>query len=537
MYTCGFGHERVPSKSAKEPWKSARAAPIAVTMAPVRVSRAAWAAAVALAGAVTCRSTPPRADTVVLAVRGDVTGFFPNPPLSNEAYTFLVNASIFEGLTRRDPEHRIVPALALRWENPDERTYLFELREGLRFSDGRPVRARDVAASLLAPARLGWPTRNYLHSIETAEAQGERFLRIRTRAPDLVLLTKLPWGYVLPEDGLDTMPVPAVGTGPYRLKSWTPGREFVLARNPHYRGPAAGFAEARFVVEPDGRARVARVERGEADLADHVPFEILDQLRSREGLLAVERPGLTVMFLALRVDRAPFDDPRLREAVELALDRASLVAAALGGHGQVATQLVPAAVSGFDPSLRESGRDLRRARALLAEAGYADGLELRLDGTHNRYPRDRELLASVAAQLAEAGIRVRQNALDKSEFFTLVDAGRSAFHLFGFACEAGDAGDALDQLAYSPGGRLGAINSAGLRDMELDRLIDTANRSATPFQRMQGLRRALGRLASLRAYVPLVVPNDAVLVSARVAWEPPLDLGLRPADMHPAAAR
>ena len=473
----------------------------------------------------------------MIAVRADVTGFFPNPPLANEAYTWLVNASIFEGLTRRDPEHRIEPALAVRWENPDERTYVFELRDGLRFSDGRPVQARDVAASLLAPARQGWPTRNYLHSIESAEPQGARLLRIRTRSPDLVLLTKLPWGYVLPAESLNAKPVPTVGTGPYRLQSWTPGREFVLGRNPYYRGPAAAFAEARFVVEPDGRARVARVMDGRADLADHVPFEVLDDLKTRPGVLAVERPGLTVMFLGLRVDRAPFDDARVREAVELALDRETLVASALGGHGQVATQLVAAAVAGFDPNLRPLTRDLERARALLADAGYPDGLEIALDGTHNRYPRDRELIAAVAAQLGQAGIHVRGNAVDKRDFFPLVDSGRSSFHLVGFACEAGDAGDALDQLAYSPGGRLGAINSAGLRDMELDRLIDSANNSTSPVQRLQSLRRALGRLTALRAYLPLVVPNDAVLVSNRVAWEPPLDLGLRPADMRPAAAR
>lgn len=503
-------------------------------MVLVNPSRAA-AAAVVIGCSVACRPAhPPPAGRLVIAVRADVTGFFPNPPLSNEAYTWLLNASIFEGLTRHDPDHRIEPALAVRWENPDERTYLFELRDGLRFSDGRPVHARDVAASLLAPARHGWPTRDYLHSIESAEVQGDRLLKLRTREPDLVLLTKLPWGYVIPADAVDAKPVAAVGTGPYRLQSWTPGREFVLARNTYYRGPAAAFTEVLFAMEPDGRARVARVLDGQADLADHVPYESLDGLKARRGVRAVERPGLTVMLLALGVDRAPFDDPRVREAIDLALDRETLVASALGGHGHVANQLVPAAVAGFDPELRATGRDLDRARELLAQAGHAEGLDLVLDGTHNRYPRDRELLAAVAAQLGQAGIRVRPNAVDKREFFPLVDAGRSSFHLLGFACEAGDAGDALDQLAYSPGGRLGAINSAGLRDMELDRLIESANNSTSQFQRVKNLRRALGRVAALRAYLPLVVPNDAVLISNRIAWDPPLDFGLRPADMRPA---
>ncbi len=503
--------------------------------AAVKHPRAALVAACALAGAACREAPPPPSNRLVLAVRADVTGFFPNAPLANEAYTWLVNASVFEGLTRRDPDQRIEPALATRWENPDQRTYLFELREDLLFSDGRPVRASDVAASLLAPVRRGWPNRDYLHSIESVEVEGERVLRVRTRAPDLVLLTKLPWGFVVPADAVDATPVPAVGTGPYRLQSWSPGREFVLGRNPHHRGPAPAFAEAQFVVEPDGRARVARVLEGRADLADHVPFEVLDELRSRSGFVTFERPGLTVLFLALRMDRPPLDDPRVREAIDLALDREALVASALGGHGQVATQLVPAAVSGFDPHRRAPARDLARARELLAQAGFPEGLEIGLDGPNNRYPRDRELLVSVAAQLQEAGIRVRPNAIDKAEFFALVDGGRSPFHLLGFACEAGDAGDALDQLAYSPGGRLGAINSAGLRDMELDRLIDAANHSSTPFQRLTSIRRALGRLAALRAYLPLVVPNDAVLVSKRITWEPPLDLGLRPADMSPAA--
>ena len=94
---------------------------------------------------------------------------------------------------------------------------------------------------------------------------------------------------------------------------------------------------------------------------------------------------------------------------------------------------------------------------------------------------------------------------------------------------------AADNGSNSVSGRLGAINSAGLRDMELDRLIDAANHSSTPFQRLFSIRRAMDRVAALRAYLPLVVPNDAVLVSRRIAWEPPLDLGLRPADMSPGA--
>lgn len=501
----------------------------------MRAMHARVAVALLCAGAAACRgggSAPDAsADGVVLAVRADVTGFFPNPPLANEAYTWLINGSVFEGLTRHDPDHRVEPALALRWENPDQRTYVFELKEGLRFSDGRPVTARDVAASLLAPGRHGWPTRDYLQSIESVDVVSDRRLRVRTRAPDLVLLTRLPWGFVIPAGSVDARPVPAIGTGPYFVQSWQPGLAFTMTRNPHYRGPAPAFAQARFVVVPQGDARVAQVLAGRADVADHVPFESLDALRARDDVRAIERPGLTVMLLVLRVDRPPFDDPRVREAVALSIDRDELVRVALMGHGHAATQLVPPAVPGFDPGLRPPAADLLRARQVLSAL---EPQELVLDGTHNRYPRDRELLGVVAAQLGRAGIRVRVNALDKRDFFALVDSGRSGLHLLGFACEAGDAGDALDQLAYSPGGRLGGVNSAALRDPALDRLIDAANRSTTQHERVENLKLALRRVAGQHAYIPLVVPNNAMLVSRRIDWEPPLDFSLRPADMRPA---
>lgn len=197
--------------------------------------------------------------TVRVAIRADVTGFYPNPPIVNEGFTIWTNLQVFEGLTGLDSELRAVPALAEGWESPNDTTYVFHLRRGLRFSDGRPLTARDVAASVNAAQTRGWVSRESLQAIRGARALDDRRVEIETGFPYLVLPFRLVRGLVLPADVLDLSPVPPIGTGPYRLERWQPGREFVLARNPHYRGPAPHFDQGRFELLTAAVRRVAEI--------------------------------------------------------------------------------------------------------------------------------------------------------------------------------------------------------------------------------------------------------------------------------------
>jgi len=248
----------------------------------------------------------------------------------------------------------------------------------------------------------------------------------------------------------------------------------------------------------------------------------------------IAQPGLRVLFLCLRPDRPPFDDPRVREALDLAIDRGELVQRALAGRAQVVSQVVPPAVVGHDPALHLPAPDRDRARKLLAEAGHAGGLTLRLDGPSNRYQNDRKILAEVARQLGEVGVRTEVRALEKGAFFPLIESGASSFYLLGWACESGDAGDVLGSLLHSPGtGALGAYNTLGLADAELDRLIDESDRASSGSERADRLRQAVARVARLRVVLPLVIQTDAVLLSRRVGWDAPFNLALRPEQMRP----
>jgi ABC-type transport system substrate-binding protein len=222
--------------------------------------------------------------------------------------------------------------------------------------------------------------------------------------------------------------------------------------------------------------------------------------------------------------------------VDAALDREELIRRALSGRAVTAAQVVPPAVVGYDASIPPTVVDRERSRRLLAEAGHAQGLELRLDGPFNRYVADRAILDEVARQLELVGLHVHVNALDKLDFFHLIDEQRSDFHLLGWSCEALDAGELLDSLVHSPSEErsLGSSNTLGLADAELDRLIDAANAATSSGDRAHHLRAAIARTARLKALVPLLVETEALLLSQRIEWEPPSNLAFQLAQIRPA---
>jgi peptide/nickel transport system substrate-binding protein len=478
-----------------------------------------------------CRPSSPEASATI-AVRADVTGFFPNPPAKDESFTNRVNAEIFEGLTRLDPDGRIAPALAERWETPDERTYVFHLRPGLQFSDGSPLTSADVVASLRTNIERDWPTAGYLRNIGSIEADGPLRVIVRTRVPYPLLLYKLPWGYVLPSGVLGLRPVPLVGAGPYRLVTWEKDRSFTLERNDLFRGPRPAIGRVRFEIVPDGGDRVARLVSGRVDVVDEVPLEDVDALRFEKEIRVFAAPSLRVLFLTLRVTEPPFSDPRVREAVDLALDRDELVERAYDGKTVTASQLVPPSIVGFNPALGIRMADRARSRALLAQAGFPKGFDVRLDGTHNRYVNDLRILREVARQLALVGIRVTVNALEKTEFFELIDAGASSFHLVGWACGSGEAAEAIEALVATRGPGLGSANSSGYSDSVLDGLLARSNEALRPRVRVEALQAALARVAEQRPVLPLLLQAEAIAVSRRIDWVPGRDMRIRIEDMR-----
>lgn len=491
--------------------------------------------AVPFAGACRRSETPSGGDTLAVAARSGITGVFPNPPMEWESFTADINSNVFEGLTALDSQLRPQPALAEKWRNVDDRTWVFTLRRGVRFSDGSPLRPADVVASLREAMRRPFPNRHLFQAVVSVRENEAGEVEIRTRDFYPILLSEAAIAYVLPESALSRDPVPAVGTGPYTIERWQPGGEFVLARNPFYRGPRPFFRRVQFLIEPEAGKREELLLTGRVELADNIPPEDVARLSAMPGIHVASGPGDRVLYLLFRVDRPPFSDPRVRRAVSLALDRAEINRRALAGRASEVAQLVPPSIAGFSPELPQTVPDREAARRLLAEAGASSGLAVELDVPSDKYVNGVLIAREVARQLRQVGLRVSVRPVRKVDFFPLLRSGGSNFLMIGWSFDTLEVSDFLSDLLRTPNGETGPNqNYWGVSDLELDRRIDAANRAPELSERNRLLSEAAARVQELDLAVPLVLEPNAVAESRRITWDPPLGFALRAWEIRPS---
>ena len=269
-----------------------------------------------------------------------------SPVYSRNACEFALFDYIYATLVDFDDENQPVPDLAESWEIVDPSTVEFTLREGLSFSDGSPLTAQDVAATVLA-IKEGFPANNTITSvgrITAAEAVDERTVRFVTDGPwaqSVVFMMGGREGMPLPASVLDgSAPLP-IGAGPLRVESYTPGQEMVLVRNEHYHDDWK-LGGITFVDVDLGTASATALDTGDVDMVS------LDAQTSKQFTgdkwAVVRTPKsetLTYQNLTLRTDAPPLDDVRVRQAVNHAINKEDVLQAALGGAGTITSQSFP----------------------------------------------------------------------------------------------------------------------------------------------------------------------------------------------------
>ncbi|HEV8629736.1 MAG TPA: ABC transporter substrate-binding protein [Thermoanaerobaculia bacterium] len=441
-----------------------------------------------------------------------------DPHLKNEVLTFSILGNIFDALVSFDAQLRVRPALATSWENPNDLTWRFHLRPGVRFHDGRPLTADDVVASL---ERVRHHPRsgvgNYLVSVDRVRKLSASTIEITTRRPSPVLLNKLTFVYIVPRDAPEEIRQP-IGTGPYRFVSMDARRILLRAFTASWRGPPP-VAEVEMAIVPDAAARVAMLTRGEVDLIQEVKPELSDRVEQTRGCRLLASEGLLVEYLAVRPDTPPFADLRVRRAIHLAVDRAALVADHLRGHGLPIGQLVGRQVFGYAPDLQLPARDVATARRLLAEAGLPEGFAADLEF---REGRSADVLIR---QLAEVGIRLRPVPRPWPEMYRRLQEGKVPVYFGGVLAGSADASDVFDSKVHSrdPEHGYGDSNWTGFSDPELDRLIEGSATTMDMLQRRAQLQAVMRRLMEDLPLVPLDNPYTLFGVCNGLRWEPRRD--------------
>ncbi|HET7293232.1 MAG TPA: ABC transporter substrate-binding protein [Vicinamibacteria bacterium] len=469
----------------------------------------------------------PSDDVLRIGASYELTSLDPHreDTLSNSALL----SNVYEPLVATDTDMKLVPRLAHAWENPDPRTWIFRLRRGVAFHDGRPFSAADVAASL---ARLrGDPLLEMgkkLSGVEEVRVRDDVTLELRTREPDRTFLQKLTGVLILPHGARGPE---GIGTGPYRIEAWS-ARRLSLTRFEGYWGPEAPFLRAEYDLGLPPRAALEAVRLGRTALAEAQGHRVSLADAARFGV--ARRESLYTKFLGFDLARTrspgvpgrsnPFRDRRVRRALHLALDRVALVAR-LSTDAEPASQPVPRSVFGFHPGLPEPRHDLGAARELLRQAGLGGGFAGVL---HTRHVLE-EPARLVAADLRALGVRLDVEALPDAEFFEALRRREASVWLDRVACISGDAYEFLADFLHSPdpSRRLGRSNELGLADPELDRAIEASAEIEDDMERREALGGLLARVMDELPVLPLFVDRDAYVYDRRIAFAPRYDGEIR----------
>lgn len=349
---------------------------------------------------------------LVVAISADPPGWDPSASTSQEIARVTYH-NVFEGLVRFDENGAIVPALAESWRWSDDSLALtFVLREGVRFHDGSRLSLDDVVAKFdrARDPDSGHTNAAYYEVIDEVltnpESREVTFVLSRPSRSFLYDLAR-PDSIIYPAGSEATQRRQPVGTGPFRFVSYREGAEVRLERFDAYYLDGVPYLEsATFRILGDPSTRLAALLAGDIDMigTSLSPEQFL-QLRDRPGFVATEGTATTEITLAMNNARAPFDDLRVRRAVQHAIDKRALVDGAMFGLGTViGTHMSPAESYYVDLSGRYP-YDPDQARALLAEAGHPDGFSVVLE-LPEPYAIERRAGQVVAQQLEEIGIDV-----------------------------------------------------------------------------------------------------------------------------------
>lgn len=404
-----------PGGGAPAPTAAKQAAPAQATSAPAPAAPAPAApAAPAAASPASAAAAKPTGETPVpggvlrMRFAGAPDTLDPQKSFQNEGYA--VSSAIFDNLTQLDAEGKVQPMLATKW-TPEKRAqeWVLELREGVKFHHGREFTADDVVASL---TRLQDPANNFvgrgtLGPIKEVKAEAKNRVRLILDFPFAELPEGLASsrGRIGPADKLDSLANEPVGSGPFTLKDYQPGAQATLIKNPNYWMTGRPYVdEYRVITMKEGAAATAALQSGSIDAIFETTPEMHAGLEKVPTIKTFSLESQSHQVISMTAAMEPFNKVEVRQAFKYILDREQMLKALLLGLGSIGNDHPIPRFSEFWAERPQTGRDLAKAKALLAQAGVPE-INLELWTSSERPPSQK--MAVVFKELAEpAGIKV-----------------------------------------------------------------------------------------------------------------------------------
>ncbi|MUV36724.1 Periplasmic oligopeptide-binding protein [Lentibacillus sp. JNUCC-1] len=447
------------------------------------------------------------ADVVSLSTQG-----------SNDIPSGNVAVNLYETLTTMDDNQEIQPGLAKDWEEVDDTTWDFHLKEDIKFHDGAEFNAEAVKKTFdrLMDDEIGSPRAFLLKAVESVEVKDDYTVRINLEYPYAPLLANLSHigtaimspeviekDYAQMEEGGDVdayINKHPAGTGPFKFKEWVPGDKVVITKNGDYWGEPAKLDTATFQVVSEQSTRLAQLDTGEADVADAIGPNNVSRMENTEGVHLLQEPSVSLSYIGFNVQKEPFDDVKVRKAVSMAINKESIIEGVYNGVGIPAKGPLPPNVFGYDDSLDGFDYDLEKAKELLAEAGYEDGFKTTIWTNDNEQRVDTAI--TVQSQLKEIGIEVQIEELEWGAYLERTANGEHDMFVLGWVVGTMDADYGLYPLFHSDS-LGGPGNRTFLQNEEIDELLAEARRETDSDKRKELYSQAQEKLIELSPMVYL----------------------------------
>jgi len=476
-------------------------------------------------------AAPSQAQTLRWAAQNDILTM--DPHSQNHATTNAILMHAYEGLTRYNATYQVEPALATKWTYISPTQVRFELRKGVKFHDGAPFTADDVVFSFGRIRQPQGTMQIYVSGISEIKKIDDHTVEMILAGPNPLLLKNIidfrimsrAWAeknnsakvqdYKAKEENFASRNV--MGTGSYKITGWTPEQRVTMTINSGWWDKHTGnVKDVIYTPIKSDPTRVAALLSGDVDMLTDLPTQDVARLRQDTKLKVVDGPEVRTIYFAPDVGspelkysnikgRNPFADKRVRQALSMAIDREAIKRNIMRGLSIPAGLMVAPGVNGNSPDIDVPAKvDADAAKKLLAEAGYPDGFEVRMNCPNNRYVNDEEICQAVVAMWARIGVKAQLMAENMATFSVKFQNFDSSLYLLGWGVATYDAQYMIQSLVRTKSsGADGNYNFSRISDPVVDRLTDAMKTETDVAKRNAMIKEALVRIKDEVLLIPI----------------------------------
>lgn len=481
-------------------------------------------------------------DTLIMARGGDSAAL--DPSIVTDGESMKVTEQIFEGLlTYKNGTTEVAPALAESYKvSGDGLTYTFKLRQGIKFHDGTDFNADAVVFNFTrwfdpaSPYKFEGDSFDYYDSmfgpdgsrvikeVKAVDPATVQFTLNQPQAPFLQNLAMPAFGIASPkavQEKKDKFKGEPVGTGPFVFKEWKRNESVTLEKNANYwQEGLPKLNRVIITVIPENTARFTALQNGEIDLMEGVNPDDLAALESNAELQKIVRPSFNIGYVGFNVKKKPFDDPKVRVALNHAVNKEGIIQAFYGGLAEIAVNPMPPATLGFNKDVQDYPYDLEKAKQLLADAGYPNGLPNELvfyamPVARPYMPDGKKVAEAIQADFEKIGVKTRIESPEWATYLSDLKKGeKEDLFMIGWTGDNGDPDNFLFTLLHKDA--IGSNNYSFYSNEEVNKLLSQGQSESDSAKREELYKQAQVLIKQDAPWIPLVHSTPLLAAKANL---------------------